>query len=102
MPFRSTLTCWPAISHDAAEYPCQVFSPPAGALPVKCSRRVCVPASNSALSVVSSCHVMCIRPGIRMMLPTPYGLQARPAASSFARFQVSATRRPSSLIGTLA
>src|SRR5580765_1318736 len=96
---RSTVPCGPANCHWAAEYPCHVGGAILSGLGPKRSSRVCVPASNSTLSAVSSCQEMCMRPGIRMMLPMPYGLHARPAASSFARFQESATRRPSSFSG---
>src|SRR5205823_14656064 len=47
----------PAYSQLASESPCQVGSALGGALP-KCSRRVCVPASVSIFSVLSSAHVM--------------------------------------------
>src|SRR6185503_5473897 len=90
----------PASSHTAAEYPCQLGSPPG--VPVKCSRRVCVPASVSIFSVVSSCHEMRSRPGTRMIPAAPYDLHALPAAVSLAGSQASATARAAALRGTLA
>jgi len=41
-------------------------------------------------------HVMCRRPGIRMMFAAPYARHCSPAASSFAGSHVSATLRPAS------
>jgi hypothetical protein len=39
-----------------------------------------VPESVSIFSVLSSCHVMCKRPGTRMMPGALYALQDSPAA----------------------
>jgi hypothetical protein len=69
---------------------------------VKCSNRVWVPASVSIFNVDSSCQVMCRRPGTRMIAAAPYDLHALPSFSSLAGSHVSATRRPSLLIGRLA
>src|SRR6266851_626680 len=72
-----------------------------GARP-KWKRRVCVPASVSMRSVVSSCQVMCSRPGTRIIAGAPYERHCSPAASSFAGSHASATRSASALSGTLA
>src|SRR5258708_1840561 len=92
----------PAYSQLAAEKPCHPSSPAGGAALPKCSSRVCVPASDSILSVVSLSQVRCRRPGTRMIAPAPYDLHWLPAASSLAGSQASATLRASALSGTLA
>jgi hypothetical protein len=59
------------VDHCATEYPCSVFLVPGGTVPSKWSTRVCVPASISIWSVLSSAHVMCSRPGTRMLPAAP-------------------------------
>ena len=53
-------------------------------------RRVCVPASVSIFNVLSSCQVMCSRPGTLIKAGAPYDRHCSPAASSFAGSQASA------------
>src|SRR5262245_18823369 len=48
----------PPRSHWAADWPCQVGGPADAAGGPNRNRRVCMPASVSTFSVLSSCHVM--------------------------------------------
>jgi hypothetical protein len=59
-----------------------------------------VPASVSSFSVLSSCHVMWMRPGTRMIAAAPYDLHWLPAASSAAGFQAFTIWSASRVIGT--
>ena len=92
----------PGPSHSAREKPCHVFSAPGCAARSNIRRRVCVPASNSSLSVDGSCQEMRSRPGCRMMPPTPNALHWLPPALSASRSHASAALRPSPLTGMLA
>jgi hypothetical protein len=49
---------------------------------LKCSRRVCVPASVSMRSVVSFSQAMLSRVGMRMMPAAPYARHCSPAADA--------------------
>ena len=64
------------------------------------SSRVCVPASVSIFSVLSSAQVMWRRPGIRMMPPAPYALHWLPSASSLAGSQAAPIARAARFSGT--
>src|SRR6187455_411749 len=88
-----------ALSHCAIEWPCHVRSA-GGDDGVKCSARVCMPASLSTPSVLSSSHATWNRPGTRMMAAAPNALHWFPAASSAAGFHASAVFLPSALSGT--
>src|SRR4051794_548243 len=57
------------VSHVATEYPCVDRSPCRGWVAPKWSSRVCLPASKSNFSVLSSAHVMFSRPGTRRLPP---------------------------------
>src|ERR1700735_1885059 len=81
-------------SQLASEYPCQLAASLAGAFALKWNVRVCVPASASTLSVLSSVQVMWTRPGTRMMAAAPYALHWLPAAMSLSGSHASAALRP--------
>jgi hypothetical protein len=73
----------------------------AGGVPPKWNSRVCVPVSVSTFSVVSSCQVMCTRPGNRISPAAPYPLHCSPAASSLAGSHASSTFLDSGVTGML-
>ena len=87
-------------SHCAVETPCQLGGGSVAGRGPNVNSRVCVPASVSTFKVVSSCQVMCSRPGTRMIAPAPKALHWLPAASSAAGSHASAILRASGVIGT--
>src|SRR5262249_5108596 len=90
----------PAVCQLATEAPCQLGSP-AGAEP-NANARVCVPASVSTFSVVSSFQLTRMRPGTRMIAAPPNGRHCSPAAASRAGSQLSAALIAASVSGRLA
>src|SRR5687768_959291 len=91
----------PATIQLAADVPCQLGFVAAGGA-VKWKRRVWVPASVSTFSVLSSCQLMRIRPGTRMIAGAPYARHCSPAAVSLAGSHSLATLVAAGVIGTLA
>ena len=89
------------MTHSATEVPCQLRGAAGSAAAANRNIRVCVPASVSILSVVSSCHAMRNRPGTRMIAGAPYDLHCTPAASSRAGSQLLAISRAAGVTGTV-
>src|SRR6187455_1159528 len=66
------------VSQVAAEYPCGDRSLDGGWAAPKWRSRVCLPASMSNFSVLSSAHVMFSRPGTRRLPPAAYTRHGSP------------------------